>query len=68
VDTEQIQQQMRARRALIDQKLDALARQARQTRRQLLVPVSALVAAAVAVFIYRSRRRRLVKRRLRLVA
>jgi hypothetical protein len=59
---------MRARRAHIDQKLDLLSSRTRQARRQLVVPGSALIAAAIAVVVWRSWRRRHAKRRLRLVA
>jgi hypothetical protein len=71
VDTEQIQQQLRARRAAIDYKIDLLNVRGRAARKRL-VPIAAvlvIVGGSFAVRRYlRSRRRMAVRRRLRVVA
>ena len=72
MDTEQIQQQMRNRRAAIDYKIDLLNLRGRAARHQL-VPMAAVVAVVLAgSFVVRrylrSRRRTAARRRLRIVA
>ena len=66
MDTEQIQQRMRLRRAAIDEKLDLLTIETRATRRNSLRVLGALALAAATAVVWtrrrRKRRRALIRR------
>jgi len=72
VATEQIEQQMRARRSEIDRKIELVAERGRVAKQRLLRPIAAVGLATVlggaAVKMYRGRRQRLTLRRLKSLA
>lgn len=70
--TEQIEQQMRARRSEIDRKIELVAERGRVAKQRLLRPIAAVGLATVlggaAVKLYRGRRQRQTLRRLKSLA
>jgi len=72
VATEQIEQQMRARRSEIDRKIELVAERGRVAKQRLLRPIAAVGLATVlggaAVKLYRGRRQRQTLRRLKSLA
>ena len=70
--TEQIEQQMRARRSEIDRKIELVAERGRVAQQRLLRPIAAVGLATVlggaAVKLYRGRRQRQTLRRLKSLA
>ena len=70
--TEQIEQQMRARRSAIDRKIELLAERGRVAKQRMIGPIAAVSLATVlggaAVKTYRRRRQRHTLRRLKSLA